>query len=46
MSTILVVDDDPAIREMLLPALAGAGFETQEAASTMEARRIIDAAPP
>jgi two-component system phosphate regulon response regulator PhoB len=46
MSTILVVDDDPAIREMLLPALAGAGFETQEAASTTEARSIIDAAPP
>ena len=46
MSTILVVDDDPAIREMLLPALAGAGFDTQEAATTVEARSVIDAAPP
>lgn len=46
MSTILVVDDDPAIREMLLHALGSAGFETQEAASAEEARHIIDAAPP
>jgi len=46
MSTILVVDDDPAIREMLLLALGNAGFDTQEAASAAEARRIIDAAPP
>jgi DNA-binding response OmpR family regulator len=46
MTTILVVDDDPAIREMLLPALAGAGFATQEAASTAAARHLIAAAPP
>jgi two-component system phosphate regulon response regulator PhoB len=46
MSTILVVDDDPAIREMLLLALGSAGFETQEAASAAEARCAIDAAPP
>ena len=46
MSTILIVDDDPAIREMLLLALAGAGFETRDAGSTAEARRIIEAAPP
>jgi two-component system phosphate regulon response regulator PhoB len=46
MSTILVVDDDPAIREMLLLALGSAGFETQEAASTADARRAIAAAPP
>ena len=46
MSKILVVDDDPAIREMLLLALGGAGFEMQEAASTAEARRAIDTAPP
>jgi two-component system phosphate regulon response regulator PhoB len=46
MSTILVVDDDPAIREMLLLALGSAGFDTQEAASAAEARRVIDSAPP
>ncbi|HYQ70310.1 MAG TPA: response regulator [Gammaproteobacteria bacterium] len=46
MSTILVVDDDPAIREMLLPALRSAGFETQEAGSTAEARRVIESGPP
>jgi two-component system phosphate regulon response regulator PhoB len=46
MSKILVVDDDPAIREMLLRALGSAGFETREAASTIEARRSIEAAPP
>ena len=46
MSTILVVDDDPAIREMLLPALGGAGYEVQEAGNTSEARRTIEATPP
>jgi two-component system, OmpR family, phosphate regulon response regulator PhoB len=46
MTTILVVDDDPAIREMLLLALGSAGFDTQQAASAAEARRAIDAAPP
>jgi len=46
MSTILVVDDDPAIREMLLLALGGAGFTVQEAGDTRGARSAIDAAPP
>jgi two-component system phosphate regulon response regulator PhoB len=46
MSTILVVDDDPAIREMLQLTLGGAGFETQAAGSTAEARRIIETTPP
>ena len=46
MSTILIVDDDPAIREMLVLALSGAGFETQEAATAAEARGAIATAPP
>jgi len=46
MTTILVVDDDPAIREMLLLALGSAGFDTRQAASAAEARRAINAAPP
>ena len=46
MSTILLVDDDPAIREMLQPALRGAGFTVREAGSATEARRSIEAAPP
>jgi two-component system phosphate regulon response regulator PhoB len=46
MSTILIVDDDPAIREMLVLALCNAGFDTQEAADAAEARRTIDTAPP
>jgi len=40
--TILVVDDDAAIRQMLVPALASAGFGTREAASVEEARRVVD----
>jgi two-component system phosphate regulon response regulator PhoB len=46
MITILVVDDDPAIREMLLLALGGAGFTVQEAGNTTAARHAIEAAPP
>ena len=46
MRTILVVDDDPAIREMLLLALDSAGYGTQEAGDAAEARRIIETTPP
>lgn len=38
MTTILVVDDDPAIRELLELALPRAGFEVQLAGSALEAR--------
>ena len=41
MSIILVVDDDPAIREMLGMALTRDGYEMLEAGSTLEARRVI-----
>ena len=46
MPCILVVDDDPAIREMLGMALTRAGYETLEAGSTLEARRIITSRKP
>jgi len=46
MSTILVVDDDPAIREMLLLALGSRGFTVQQAGNTTEARHAIETAPP
>ena len=41
MSCILVVDDDPAIREMVGMALTRAGYDLLEAGSALEARRII-----
>lgn len=41
MTTILVVDDDPAIREMLQLALVHGGFDVQLAGSALEAREKI-----
>jgi two-component system phosphate regulon response regulator PhoB len=41
MAAILVVDDDPAIREMVRLALMRAGHEVQEAGSVLEARESI-----
>ncbi len=41
MTCILVVDDDPAIREMVGMALTREGYEILEAGSALEARRII-----
>ena len=41
MTCILVVDDDPAIREMVGMALTREGYEMLEAGSALEARRII-----
>ena len=41
MSCILIVDDDPAIREMVGMALTREGYEMLEAGSAMEARQII-----
>ncbi len=46
MSSILIVDDDAAIREMVAMALTGGGYEALEAASTLEARRIIASRKP
>jgi two-component system phosphate regulon response regulator PhoB len=41
MTTILVVDDDPAIREMIKLALTSGGYEVQEAGNTLDARQTI-----
>ena len=41
MSCILVVDDDPAIREMVGMALTRAGYEWLEAGNVLDARRLI-----
>lgn len=39
--TVLVVDDEPAIREMLVFALSEAGFRTRECADASQARRSL-----
>ncbi|MDH3830409.1 MAG: phosphate regulon transcriptional regulator PhoB [Gammaproteobacteria bacterium] len=41
MLTILIVDDDPAIREMISLALTSGGYEVQQAGNTMDARQAI-----
>ncbi len=41
MTTIFIVDDDPAIREMLRMALARDGFETLEAGNALDARQVL-----
>jgi len=43
---ILVVDDDPHIRQLLAFALAKAGYRTEEAADGEEALVRVEAAPP
>ena len=46
MSCILIVDDEPAIREMIGVALIGAGYEILEAGNALEARRILASRQP
>ena len=46
MSCILIVDDEPAIREMIGVALIGAGYEILEAGNALEARRTLAARQP
>ncbi len=41
MLTILIVDDDPAIREMISLALTSGGYEVQQAGNTMDARQAM-----
>ena len=42
---VLVVDDDEAIRRLFMRALAGAGFETLEAASGEQALSVLETNP-
>jgi two-component system, OmpR family, phosphate regulon response regulator PhoB len=46
MANILIVDDEPDIRELLRFALEAADFRCQEAAHTEDARRLIAAEAP
>ena len=41
MTTILVVEDDPAVREMIQLALSSGGYAVQEAGNTLDARQTI-----
>lgn len=46
MARVLIVDDDPGIREVVRIALRREGFETDEAADGAEAVRRVEASPP
>jgi two-component system OmpR family response regulator len=46
MARVLIVDDDPGIREVVRIALRREGFETQEAADGAEAVRSVASDPP
>ncbi|MCP4699966.1 MAG: phosphate regulon transcriptional regulatory protein PhoB [Gammaproteobacteria bacterium] len=46
MSKVLIVDDEPAIREMIALALIRGGFTFQEAGDTEKALDLISAEPP
>ena len=43
---ILIVEDEPAVLEMISFVLEQAGFETQQAANSEEARRQLSSSPP
>ena len=46
MPTILVIDDDPAIREMIRLALTRDAYEVQEAGNALDARQTIASRAP
>jgi DNA-binding response OmpR family regulator len=46
VSTILVVDDEPIVREVVVRYLERDGFRTLEAASGDEAQRLLEGQPP
>jgi CheY-like chemotaxis protein len=41
-ATILIVDDDPEVRAVLLHALAGDGFQATAVSTSMECLRLLD----
>src|SRR5213593_4333345 len=43
MATVLVVDDEPIVRDVVVRYLRRGGFETREAATGDEARQILEA---
>ncbi len=44
-ATILIVDDEPAIRKLLIRFLTEAGYECRDAENVEEARRLLAAGP-
>src|SRR5436190_19921660 len=46
MATVLVVDDEPIVRDVVVRYLRRDGYETREAATGDEARRILEAESP
>jgi len=46
MSMVLVVDDEPIVRDVVVRYLHRDGHETQEAGTGDEARAILEASPP
>ena len=46
MQTILIVEDDAAIRRIFRMALTLAGYAVQEAGDAISALRLLDASPP
>jgi two-component system response regulator ResD len=46
MSSVLVVDDEPIVREVVVRYLENAGFETLEAGDGLEAREVLEREAP
>jgi DNA-binding response OmpR family regulator len=46
MATVLVVDDEPIVREVAVRYLERAGYRTQEAGDGLTARRLLEEEPP
>ena len=44
--TVLVIDDDPAVRKALQRILTGAGYEFEEASDAFQALEALDMHPP
>ncbi len=46
MTNVLVVEDEPAVRELLAATLTGAGYEVGQAATGSEAQALVADTPP